>query len=114
MHDITDTGNSTLAQPTEYDDKPKLKRINYKALNATMKHSQKWKLKDTKTYKIEKTDYGKELDKITNSKDKKRDFKRFIKKYNKNLDTDIHLMTSFNNTEIWYITDGLLYALSVA
>jgi len=28
MHDVTDTGNSTLAPPTEYDNKPKIFRIH--------------------------------------------------------------------------------------
>ena len=70
------------------NDKPYLKKIDLKDFNNAMRHSYTWKETKTKTYNIEKIDYGLEIDKIVNNRNTKRNLKRFYNRYKNKLDAD--------------------------
>ena len=91
-----------------YSLKPYEKPIDFESLKDRFK---KLHTKPVKTYAVTKTDYGALLDKITNSNKRTRDFRRFVKKYERRLDVNLRILTSYGDKEIWFIVSNLLYAV---
>ncbi|MCL4452282.1 MAG: hypothetical protein M1327_06630 [Candidatus Thermoplasmatota archaeon] len=94
----------------KYTEKPFEKPIDYKAIKDMLWRLKNWRIPEIKQYNIQKINYEAELNKIAIGEHRLRDFKRFYKRYSKNLDFN-YKPINIESDSIICISNGLLFAV---